>query len=234
MRYLFVGVVLLSIWISRGGLRATTYSTTFPATENPISEGGHWFNGKLDGTSWKDVQTTSHFAFGVRETESYDDPTAILKGTWAPDQLAKATVRVISIAGVKPWHEVELRLRTTVAPKKITGYEVTCSVLPSKPYVEIVRWNGPLSSFDYVARNRKDSCRTGDVLEADMIGNTITVRLNHKVIVSGSDKIFASGNPGIGFYQAGGPIDTYGFSQFMAIDSADPGWRKALADRKKE
>jgi hypothetical protein len=222
------------MWLSSNWLQAHSYSTEFQNTENPISEGGHWFNGNLDGTSWKDVQTKPHFAFGVQETKEYDDPTAILKGSWDPDQLAQATVRVMSTAGMKPWHEVELRLRTIVAPKTITGYEVTCSVLPNEPYVEVVRWNGPLSSFDYVARNRKDSCRSGDVLEADMIGSTITVRLNHKLILTGSDETFTFGNPGIGFYQAGGPIDTYGFSQFMAIDSTDPGWERALADREKE
>jgi len=231
LRY-FCAVLLASlIWLSSSWLQANTYSTNFPKAENPISENGHWFNGKLDGTSWKDVQTTPQFAFGVSETESYDDPTAILKGTWAPDQLAEATVRVITTDNLKPWHEVELRLRTMVAPKKITGYEVTCSVLATEPYVEIVRWNGPLSSFSYIARNRKDSCRTGDILEADIIGSTITVRLNHKVIVSGTDQTFASGNPGIGFYQAGGPINTYGFTQFMAIDSVDSEWQKALSGR---
>jgi hypothetical protein len=212
-------------------LQAHIYSTDFPAAENPISETGRWLNGKLDGQLWKDVQTTEHFAVGTPETEKYDDPTAILKGTWASDQLAQATVRVTSEDLKTCCHEVELRLRMTVAPGKITGYEILCSVVPAHPYAEIVRWNGPLSSFDYVARQQRNYCQTGDVLEADIIGSTITARLNHKVIVTGTDHTFASGNPGIGFYQSSPPIDTYGFSDFMAIDSQDAGWKQVMSQQ---
>ena len=225
MRRLLTCAILLSSTL----LLANTYSTNFPKAENPVSEGGHWLNGKLDGQSWKDVQTTEHFAMGVPETDKYDDPTAILTGVWAPDQLAEATVRVVSEDFKSCCHEVELRLRMIVVPKKITGYEVTCSVVAAHPYVQIVRWNGPLSSFTYVASNEKDYCRNGDVLEGDVVGNTITVRLNHKVVVTGTDRTFTSGNPGIGFYQSGAPIDTFGFSQFMAIDSSDAGWAHVLS-----
>jgi hypothetical protein len=223
LRYLWAVVVILC----SVSLRANSYSTDFPKAENPISDGGHWLNGKLDGESWTNVQTTPHFAFGVTETKKYDDPTAILTGTWAPDQLAQGTVDVIADPR-SCCHEVELRLRSTVTPNNITGYEIICSVASGAPYIQIVRWNGPLSSFDYIATDKAHYCRNGDMFEADMVGSTITVRLNHTIVLSGTDPTFASGNPGIGFYESTSPIDTYGFSQFMAIDSGDPRWSAVL------
>src|ERR1700729_3247334 len=58
-----------------------TYTTNFPLTENPISEGGKWINGQKDGVDWTDVRTTPGLAFGTeiggnrRELEKYDDST---------------------------------------------------------------------------------------------------------------------------------------------------------------
>src|SRR5689334_19219114 len=70
-----------------GGCSPTSghsYSTLFPATENPISECSSWLNGALDGTNWTDVATTTNFAFGTELNTSsvLDDSTAVLKGTW--------------------------------------------------------------------------------------------------------------------------------------------------------
>jgi len=44
---------------------ASTYTTNFPLTEDPISEGGKWINGKKDGVDWANVRTTPGFAFGT-------------------------------------------------------------------------------------------------------------------------------------------------------------------------
>jgi len=68
------------------------YATDFSRTENPISEGGQWLNGQTDGLDWTDVRTTPGFAFGTEaggnrpDLQKYDDSTAILKGTWRPNQ----------------------------------------------------------------------------------------------------------------------------------------------------
>ena len=67
--------------------------THFPATENPISEGGIWLNGETDGLDWLDVQTTTNLAFSESEISGYNDPTAILTGTWENDQRASAVVQ---------------------------------------------------------------------------------------------------------------------------------------------
>ena len=111
-----------------------SYSTSFPASEKPISEGGCWINGKTVGLDWADVQTSRGMAFGKDLPTQYADPTAVLRGTWGPDQEAEAKIRVEKpLSGC--CREVELRLRTTIAPHSITGYEIMCSVASTDPYL---------------------------------------------------------------------------------------------------
>src|SRR5664279_834065 len=73
--------------------QARTYSTNLPLAENPVSESGNWINGKANGLDWSDVKTAGGLAFGTESgSGGYDDSTAILTGTWGPDQTAQATV----------------------------------------------------------------------------------------------------------------------------------------------
>ena len=131
-----------------------TYTSNFPRSENPISENGNWIVGSSAGASltqggrvqhlgrlWGDVQTSPGLAFGVDEPTKFGDPTAILTGAWGSDQTAIATVRIRKTPTGTCCHEVELRLRTTISPLSITGYEAYCSVMPSYPYCHIARWN---------------------------------------------------------------------------------------------
>ena len=43
------------------------YTTNFPLTANPISEGGAWLSGKAAGLDWTDVRTTPGKAFGTQD-----------------------------------------------------------------------------------------------------------------------------------------------------------------------
>jgi hypothetical protein len=131
------------------------YTTNFTRAENPISEGGQWLNGQTDGLDWTDVRTTPGFVFGTEiggnrpDPQKYDDSTALLKGTWGPNQTVQATVRSVNPnQDGKVWEEVELRLRSSISPHKCTGYEVMfrCSKIP-KAYCNIARWEGPLGKF---------------------------------------------------------------------------------------
>lgn len=198
-----------------GGGQSPSYTTNFPLTEAVISEGGRWISGGVTGLDWDNVQTTRNFSFGTVPTGKYTDPTAVLTGTWGADQTAEATVR---IPRVNPdcCHEVELRLRTTVVAHSITGYEINCSVATRQPYMEIVRWNGPINSFDYVARTRDAGCADGDVLRATIVGNAITLYKNGVQVLQGMDAHYASGAPGIGFYETDNNVGYYGFSRFTA------------------
>ena len=198
-----------------------TYSTNFPLTENPISESGRWINGGSTGLKWANVRTTPGLAFGTQSgSAGYDDSTAVLSGTWGPNQTVQATVAVTSASSASSvFEEVELRLRTTITANSITGYEVNCGISASSNYVQIVRWNGPLGSFTQLD-GRAYHCVNGDVLKATISGSTITVYLNGTALYSVTDSTYSSGSPGMGFYLQGtsGVDANYGFSSFSATD----------------
>jgi hypothetical protein len=207
-----------------------TYSTNFPRAENPISEGGKWLNGQKDAVDWADVRTRPGLAFGLEiggsrpEPQKYDDATALLTGTWGPNQTVQATVHSVNQnLSDKVWEEVELRLRSTLTPHNATGYEVMfrCSKTPNA-YCNIARWDGPLGKFAYLKNSggSKYGVADGDVVKASMIGNVITVYINGKQMAQTSDNTFKSGNPGMGFFIDGatGENGNFGFSSFTATD----------------
>jgi len=206
------------------------YTTHFSRAENPLSEGGQWLNGKADGLDWTDVRTTPGFVFGTEiggnrpEPQKYDDSTALLKGTWGPDQTAQATVHSVNpnLDG-KILEEVELRLRSSMSAHSCTGYEVMfrCTKIP-QAYCNIARWEGPLGKFTMLKETHGSQygVKDGDVVKATMIGKTLTVYINGVQMIQLSDGKFPNGNPGIGYYLEGGTgmIGDFGFSSFMATD----------------
>ena len=207
-----------------------TYSTNFPRAENPISEHGKWSNGQKDGLDWADVRTKPGFAFGTEiggsrpEPQKYDDSTAILTGTWGPDQTVQATVHSVNQnKDGKVWEEVELRLRSALAPHNATGYEVMFSCSKSQSaYCSIARWDGILGAFMMLKelKGSQYGVADGDVVKASIVGKVITVYINGVQIGQTSDYLFTGGNPGIGYYLEGttGVNNTCGFSSFTATD----------------
>jgi hypothetical protein len=206
------------------------YATTFSRAENPISEGGQWLNGQTDGLEWTDVRTTPGFAFGTEiggnrlDPQKYDDSTALLKGTWGPNQTLQATVRSVNPnQDGKVWEEVELRLRSSISPHNCTGYEVMfrCSKILDA-YCNIARWEGPLGKFTMLKETRGSEygVKDGDVVKASMIGNILSVYINGVQMIQLTDDKFAGGSPGIGYYLEGatGVIGDFGFSSFTATD----------------
>lgn len=206
------------------------YTTNFSRTENPIAEGGQWLNGRADGLDWTDVRTSGGFAFGTEiggirpAPQKYDDSTAILRGTWGPNQTLQATVHSIHPnQDGKVWEEVELRLRSSITPHNCTGYEVMfrCTKIP-KAYCNIARWEGPLGKFTMLKETHGSQygVKDGDVVKASMIGKVLSVYINGVQVVQISDDKFAGGNPGMGYYLEGatGVIGDFGFSKFMATD----------------
>jgi hypothetical protein len=204
-----------------GGDPSQSYTTNFPLPETSLSEAGRWINGGTAGLDWDNVQTQVNFAQGTSPTGKFTDSTAVLAGTWAADQSAEATVRIRTV-NLVCCHEVELRLRTTILPHSITGYEINCSVAKGQPYIEIVRWNGALNNFTYVARRNGTGCADGDVLKATIVAGTITVFKNEAEILRGADNNYASGAPGIGFYETDKNVGYYGFSSFTASQDGKP------------
>lgn len=200
---------------------ARTYSTNFPFSEDPLSERGSWINGGTIGIDWKDFATMAGMAYGKPDAVTYDDGTAILSGTWGADQMVTATIHSVNQTDSQ-YQELELRLRTSIAPHSITGYEINfrCSK-SSNAYMEIVRWNGPLGNFTYLARyhGSQYGVTEGDVVRATIIGNTITVYINGVQRGTATDSAYSSGAPGIGTYgKTSSNARDYGFTNFTASD----------------
>jgi hypothetical protein len=193
-----------------------TYTTNFPLAENPISEGGKWINGGSVGLDWTDVVTTPGFAYGTEVNGNYTDATAILTGTWPVNQYAQATV-YWNPSGSEPVPEVELRLRSAISAHVNRGYEITFG----GGYLIIVRWNGGLGNFNYLvnASGSQYTPKTGDVIKATIVGNTISAYKNGVLMGQVTDATWTDGAPGMGFNSGtkGGTYDnTYGFTSFTA------------------
>ena len=191
-------------------------------TESPISEGGNWINGSTEGLDWGYVSTTAGQTHTHPGIAAYADATALLTGTWGPDQMAQATVgnTVNACKSDTCYPEVELRLRSTLSAHSCKGYEITFSLKPNgSAYLIIVRWNGPLGDFTYLF-NQKGSqyqAKTGDILKATVVGVVISAYKNGVLMGQASDKTFSSGNPGMGFNERIYYGD-YGYSRFSASD----------------
>jgi hypothetical protein len=221
------GVSILPTACTSAGTHQT-YTTNFPLTENPISEGGKWANGQTVGLDWANVRTRSGFAFGTESgtartaPQKYDDSTALVTGIWGPSQTAQATVRTVN-QNDKTYEEVELRLRSTLSAHRATGYEILFRCTKTaKAYCQIVRWNGPLGSFTYLntAEGSQYGVGNGDVAKATIVGNLITAYINGLQVLQATDNTYTNGNPGIGFYIEGasGVDGDYGFTRFTATD----------------
>ena len=212
-----LGLMALSVVSAQG----TTYSTNFPLTESPISEGGRWINGQSVGLDWKNVTSTPGRVFGADASgnPNFNDPTALLTGTWGPDQTMQATVFSVNQQTGSVYEEVEFRLRSTLSAHVNSGYEVNfrCTHDGSQ-YVEIVRWNGPLGNFTYVQHVAGPGIRNGDTVRASIVGNVITAYINGVQVAQGTDSTFTTGNPGIGFYLHGiaNANADYGFTGITA------------------
>jgi hypothetical protein len=229
----------------------TSYTTNFGLTENPISEGGRWIAGQsAGGNLWGDVRTKPGLAYGVSQPTGYGDPTALVTGNWGPNQTVQGTVKIDGYVPTTNYccREIELRLRQTIAPGRITGYEVFCSVVSGAPYCAVASWGGPNGVYAILQGSAASQAtykvymRDGDVLKATVTGTNpvvITVYLNGAQVWQGEDTgnetftdgkkygPWTSGNPGIGFYgitgvgTVGGHDDwsAFGWSSFSASSS---------------
>ena len=201
-----------------------SYTTAFPLTENPISEGGSWINGQTDGLDWHDMSTTPGLAIGHQSGSSYTDGTALLTGSWGPTQTVEAVVHAVNPQD-SCYQEVELRLRSTLTPHSCTGYEISFKATKtSGAYLIIVRWNGPVGDFSYLVNTSGAGygVTEGDVVKATIVGNVITAYLNGVAVGTATDATYATGSPGMGMNLETGDASCigtngdYGFTHFTA------------------
>ena len=226
-RRALVGLLILSGLLSGGDVTARNYTTTFSLTEDPISEGGNWINGKAVGLDWSDVRTVNGMAVGLQPgTRGTDDATALLAGTWGPNQTVTATVHTTNPSS-SFFEEVELRLRSTLSAHECTGYEVLFGLRnDASAYVSIVRWNGPFNDWTTLDAygGSQYILREGDVVMGVISNQTISAYINGVKVMQVTDSTFSSGSPGLGFYLANatGVNTDYGFTSFTASDEGGP------------
>ena len=206
-----------------------------------------WLNGKKDGIDWADVISKNGGAYGSvtrmavaeRRVEQgnldpsdaegsapegdYDDPTAVLTGAWGKNQHAKG--KVFSRNPTEEYfQEVELRLRSAIAPRLCTGYEVFFRCLKTdEGYAEIVRWNGKVGDFTSLKKlvGAQYGVKDGDEVEATITGNLLKGFINGVEVISATDDMFDSGSPGIGFnFFVGNTNVDHGFTYFE-VDTDD-------------
>lgn len=229
------------------GKLVRSYSTRFENDEEPISEGGMWLNGRKDGIDWCDVLVNNGHAYGEvtrmaaaeKRTEQalegaaatsegevqgdYDDPTAVLTGTWGRNQAGRATVYSVDPTD-EFFQEVEIRLRSTIRPNWCSGYEVFWRCSKSEAaYAEIVRWNGKIADFTSLARavGPGFGVKHGDIVEATIVGNEIRSYINGVEVLSARDDRFSEGSPGVGFnFFVGNTNVDHGLSSFE-VDTYD-------------
>jgi len=194
------------------GAFAQNYSTSFPLTENPISESGKW---NTAATQNPYMQSTPGFAFG-NWTSGQTDAIAILTGTWSRIQQIQGTVHIGTTPNGSDTHEVELHvLMSACGTNGWCGYEINCSVSSGFSYLQIVRWDP--SSYTYINNSdTTDRCNNGDVLTAAVNSSgVITVYINGTQKIQGTDTTYTSGNPGIGTWNTDS-TNSYGFSSVVA------------------
>ena len=216
-------------WVGGSPGFSQTFSTRFEGAENPISENGAWTNA---GTDWTHIQKANGIAFGTQSGTNtgiykYNDSYAHLSG-FPPDQEAWGEVRITN-PKASCIEELEILLRWNSAPHRTTGYECFARCVSSEAsYVQIVRWDGPLGKFTYLAdmRGTNYGLKDEDVLKASVVGNRITVFINGIEKAHAVDDSFPAGNPGIGEYfdcldgKGVGSNADFGFASFTARGSA--------------
>jgi hypothetical protein len=209
---------------SADGSAGRVYTTTFPLTENPISEQGNWISGQAVGLDWHDVSTTPGLAIGHQSGSSYTDGTALLTGVWGPTQTVEAVVHTVN-PKESCYQEVEMRLRSTLTAHSCAGYEISFKATKSSSaYLIIVRWNGPVGNFTYLLNvsGTQYGIGEGDTVKATIAGNVITAYINGAAVGTATDSTYTTGNPGMGFnLETGDPscVGTngdYGFKSFTA------------------
>ena len=251
MKRLRVGLGILLILIvnccggsGRGGdngnVSQNSYTSNFPLTETPISEGGHWINGGILGLDWTNVDTSTHLAYGTQSGHlppPYDDSIALLTGTWGASQTVQAPVFWNGDSQIDgDFDEVQLLARGTLHNNWWSGYLIDCRVGSSTAgsYIEVGRVNGPLNDFngirdDLTCRGVGCNCTNGDVLTLTVVNNAsnqpvVSVYKNGVLKARGTDtgtNPFQSGNPGMAFFHQDTHVsnNAFGFSSFTATDS---------------
>lgn len=204
------------------GLRPAplSYSTAFPATQNPINQSGIWLNGFTDGLDWIDIQTTPGKMLAAAIDSAVggvQDGIANLKRSFLAcdsNQYSQGVIfRQGGYSGVS--HECEVHCNQTISAHSATGYEAYWGIGNTHT---LVRWNGAFGDFTALASgnvNASSDPADGDVIRIWRSGNTVYCSQNGVIISSAVDTTFMGGNPGLGNNPTtGSTIANYGLKSW--------------------
>ena len=194
------------------------YRTTFPTDEEPISEGGLWLNGasrrhrlvrradpqrrRLRRGDADDVaerrveQATAAGPARMRASQpegDYDDPPRSWPGRGVRNQHCRATVFSRNPTD-DYFQEVEIRLRSSIAPNCVHGYEVFWRCSKSDGGVcgdrALERQDRRLHLARASSIGPRIRRRHGDIVEATIVGNVIRSYINGVEVMSAVDDAF--------------------------------------------
>jgi hypothetical protein len=207
---------------------ADPYTTTFPLTENPISEGGIWTLGGTTGRDWQDMRSSGGIAYGVGPSDqTYNDNLAFLQGHFSSNRhFAEGTVHKEAYSPPST-HEILLHVGGTVGPNSLPSYEMLWNYGGS---TQFVRYDGPSGQFQFSGFTTlvggAFSVSHGDVVRAEFDSTSgspvINMYRNNVLMWSVTDTTagkIMNGNPGIGaFFRSGAGLDAtkYAWAAFRA------------------
>lgn len=216
-----VAVVAVPAYVALNPSGSGTYSTDFSLTENPISEGGVWVRGRVEGLDWNNPKTAAGHATASVAASRYNDSIAHLNNSdFHANQYAQGTVYLANgYTGNGGKHGVELLLRFSIGAHNAHGYEV---MWDTSGEIAVVRWNGPPGNYTSLWSGPAPKPVDGDVLRAEIAGNVISVYRNGSRVAtidvtSRGGTVWSSGQPGIGYWPVDGAIpENYGWKNFQA------------------
>jgi len=144
------------------------------------------------------VKTANGRAYGTNgPRDAYDDSYAYLSGFAANVEAEAVIYRDPGlVTGIT--HEVELLFRVADTVNSVRCYECLFAYSGG---IQIMRWNGPFGDFtDLGGGGLGRELRTGDVVKARIVGNTITCYINGTQLAQAADSRWTDGQPGISFF----------------------------------
>lgn len=185
------------------------FSTSFPGTENPLSQSGAW---RTPVNFYKQPRTTPGKCFGNDVTDNYDDALGqLVSPDFGNNYRISAHVFRQSLYTTLFSHEVGLYGRLLIdnsnpANTLVRGYEFLFPF--DSGSFQIVAWlgidhsSGNFSSLSPVDQNGGlQPVQDGDLLEIELVGNNFGAYQNGLLIATLTDATWPTGGgPGFGAY----------------------------------
>lgn len=204
-----------------------TYSTSFPATENPMVDDGGWTQGGVFAGR-TNVRTSGGNAFATMtsfDTVNYIDSCAHRAGFPADHEVICTVHNASAVVSL----EIEILLRADFSAAHAFAYELDWTFTDKG--VALVRWDATVATpnvFD-VRRalvSNEATPNDGDQLYGSIVGTVITCKYKPAggafstlfTFDTASDIIkLSSGNPGVGFWNnTGGSTSALAWADFTA------------------